>query len=74
LARAVVEAKLKVAAVELVLRRVAPRRQNGIAAVIGKFKADDLSRVVSAVVPTGTIVGFGRTGADLGVVSELARC
>src|SRR5262245_16380992 len=74
LARTLIETKLKVAAIKLILCGIAPRRQNRVAAMIGKFKTDDLSGVGSTEMPTRTLGGIAGTGSNQCVVSELARC
>jgi hypothetical protein len=49
---AVIETKLEIPRVELVLADIITGRKYSVAAVIGKFKPDDLALPVISVLPT----------------------
>ena len=49
LARSIIEAKLKIPGEKLILTRIAARRKDAVAAVIGEFKTDDLSQARCSV-------------------------
>ena len=51
LARALIEAELKITGEKLIFYRVAARREDRVAALIGKFKADDLAPPIHAILP-----------------------
>src|SRR5262245_13370246 len=73
LARALIEAKLKIAGEHLVLRHVASRRQNAVATMVGKLETNNVAGDRPAVVPTCASGGIGRSTADESVVGDPAR-
>src|SRR5687767_2911231 len=70
LARAIIEAELKIPAEKLILDRVATRRQDAVAAGVGEFKTDDLTQVRAAVAPRAIAGGVTRPVIELGIVFD----
>src|SRR5262245_46636525 len=73
LARPLTEPKLKVTSENLILCRVAPRRQYGVAAGVGEFKPDNLPLMGLTVLPARSKRRFTPSAAEDRIVLEPAR-
>ena len=67
---AIIEAKLKVAGEKLIFFGVPPRRKYAVAAIVGKFKSDNLPLTGISVLPSCAVRRFTGTAADHRVVFQ----
>src|SRR6266508_3059334 len=70
---AIIEAKLKVAGKKLIFCGVATRRKYAVAAIVGKFKSDNLPLTGVSLLPSSSVRRFTGTAADHRVVFKPAR-
>src|SRR5687768_12889744 len=73
LPRAIVKTKLKISGEKQVLPNIMARRQYGIAASIGKFKADNSALAIFPVLPSGVGRWLERSLRQYGFIIDFRR-